>query len=163
MSYNRLEFLETLTSVVDGLNIPRKAVTISHGGASLMLGLRDTTEDIDVQLAQGTFDVLATKHEVKKLSALGWNGEQSVIEVGGVDFHRSSAGAFMYPFNWRDAVNGFDVTPQLQLLVDRIKLGRVKDLSDMYKLRSIWIHLPDSFKDRLTYILDKAGAIRADT
>ena len=156
MSYVKETFIATLNAAVEELRISKKAVTISHGGASMMLGLRDGTADIDVQLSQNVFDIIARGREVVKLPALGWNGEQSVVHFKGVDFHRYHKGSILFPFSWKDSVDGFDVTPQLQLLVDRIKLGRTKDFDDILRLRNIRIHLPDQFKDCLSELLDRA-------
>lgn len=163
MSYNKETFLATLNEAVQTLRISKKSVTISHGGASLLLGLRDETNDIDVQLQPNVFDILARKHEVVPLDALGWNGPQQTIEFQGVDFHRYHVGSFLYPFSWKEMVDGYDVTPALQLLVDRIKTGRTKDLDDILRLRNIWINLPDHYKDRLSGLLDAMGVTNAYT
>ena len=163
MSYNKVSFLATLSAAVEALGIAKKSVTISHGGASLMLGLREATNDIDVQLTSSVFDILAKTHPVKVLGALGWNGEQQVIEFQGVDFHRCPVGTIIFPYSWKDSVDGFDVTGQLQLLVDRIKLGRRKDLDDIYHLRSLWRSLPDQYKDRLSHLLDTVGVSNVET
>ena len=159
MAYDKQGYLDTLDMAVQKLRMSKSAVVISHGGASLMLGLRNETNDIDVQLAPGTFEALRSSQEVKTFSACGWSPAVDGFTFENVDFFKLPHGSILYPFEYKDKTNGYDVTSSMQLLLDRIKLGRTKDLDDILRLKSMWIYLPCHYKDRLSELLDKAGII----
>lgn len=159
MSYDKQTYIETLNDAVQKLRMSKSAVVISHGGASLMLGLRDETSDIDVQLAPGTFEALRSSQEVKTFGARGWSPAVDGFTFENVDFFKLPHGSILYPFEYKDRVSGYDVTSRMQLLCDRVKLGRTKDLDDILRLKSMWIYLPCHYKDRLSELLDRAGVI----
>lgn len=160
--FNRESFIRTLNAAVNRLGIQKKAITISHDGASMLLGLRETIQYANVLLAATTFDALkhTGKYTIATVEAAGWLGELEYIMFMDVAFFRHPTGMNLYPYDYRNAVDGYDVTAPLQLLVDRIARGLTSDLDDILRLRTIWIHLPDMYKDRLSQLLDNAGIIK---
>jgi hypothetical protein len=65
---NREQFLETLNQACAALGFLKSNVIISHGGASLLHGLRDETDDIDVAIP---------RHHLNTLLGLGL-GSQTI-------------------------------------------------------------------------------------
>lgn len=156
MSLNKRDMLTQLAHTCEKLNIPRSIVHISHGGASLLHGLRETTEDIDVEIMnEVVWERLTRSHKVTRYEALGLNCGASIINVGNIDFHWSDEkdlSTQMY------AYREFFVSTKYQLLADRIKLGRSKDMGDIHKLSDFYLQLPKYLKLRLDSLLETASS-----
>lgn len=62
---NKKEFVVAYRKAVEMLGLPSSKVIATSGGALLMLGLRDETDDLDLDIPKSAFDVLANIHPVK--------------------------------------------------------------------------------------------------
>lgn len=155
MAMSKRKFSTTLAETSIKLNIPRENMIISMGGASLIFGLRETTNDIDILMID-TWDrqifnrLVSEGHQVKRYEQTGIMIGADIIAVGDVDLH------------WYDEVDqsyqhrnyrGYRICTEYQLFVDRIKLGREKDLVEMRLLNKHYSELPQYLKDRYNQLV----------
>lgn len=139
--------LENLCTIFD---IPRKHIHISHGAAAVINGIRETTRDIDVcVLSSKSWEKLISVDVgvLKRYELLGLNVGADVLEIWKVELH------------WPDEidigqsvvnVDGFWVSTNYQILIERIKLGRDKDRQEAIKL------IPEYFDTLPKYLQERA-------
>ncbi len=154
MSLDKETLLNELTTTCAQLQIPHHHIHISHGGAAVINEIRKTTGDIDVSiLSVKTWERLlkANVGEFIRYEPLGLSVGADAIRVGNIDFH------------WMDEiditvdvhnVDGFWVSTNEQILIERIKLGRDKDKDEAMYLMS-WGYgdpLPAHIYQRLTHL-----------
>lgn len=155
MAMSKRKFSTILAETSIKLNIPRENMIISMGGASLIFGMRETTNDIDILMID-TWDrqifnrLVAMGYPVKRYKQTGIMIGADIIAVGDVDLH------------WYDEVDqsyqhrnyhGYRICTEYQLFVDRIKLGREKDLAEMRLLNKHYTELPQYLKDRYNQLI----------
>ena len=119
-------------------------VSVSHGGSMLLLGLIETTDDIDLTVSSEIFNGFDNGHHEVKL--LGDN--RYLIKVGKrVDIHTSE----LHPAQLQSCLvkhpNGIWYRNAQQTLIDYLALGRDKDQAKIQSLFKLCAH---SSKD-LTY------------
>lgn len=125
MSFNKRKYMTTLSTACIKLDIPRHAVTIVHGGACVIHGLKETTNDIDVYLLPEYWNSLLTLGYVKhELPSCGTIPAAQLITAHGIDWFLHTPDREFLTYNYR----GYRLTNQLQLLKDSIALGRTKDI-----------------------------------
>jgi hypothetical protein len=140
---NKEEFFKTLDNAAEKLGIKKDEIVISHGGASLYYGLRDSTNDIDVQVyfTRQTERILkdnCISANIVELPALNENCRPVLIyPIMGVDFHIRETNDTHCLQDLARTTEGYWVTTRFRLLKDRIDLAREKDLSDAEYLFSI--------------------------
>ena len=102
---------------------------VGAGGAMLMLGLRTSTEDIDMDVPEMVFHRIVIKHglETKKISTSCSNMLAKYDPV--IDLHKSSGVPTML-------VEGVRVWKPSFILQFKEKLNRDKDQEDIQKLKT---------------------------
>ena len=156
MSINKASMFEELMDTCKKLNIEPNHILISHGGASLVYDMREYTGDIDVEVLDvGDWNILKFiyPNNIKHYPALGRCSAVDAIAVGNIDFHHPR-GAFGLQGRETIIVNGFHISSQKQLLVERIKLGREKDMDDIHKLVALQLAVDDEYKAKLHELLN---------
>ena len=155
MAMSKRKFSTILAETSIELNIPRENMIISMGGASLIFGLRETTNDIDILMID-TWDrqifnrLVSEGHPVKRYEQTGIMIGADIIAVGDVDLHWYDEPDLGYQCrNYR----GYNICTEYQLFVDRIKLGREKDLAGMQLLNKHYPKLPQYLKDRYNQLI----------
>ena len=146
-------YLNELNYACNFFDIDPADVTVSHGGASLFHGLRDSTNDIDVSVSKESYQkVLNAGYKPSLIPALGDLPAWELISFGNVDFHlhRHVPETIM--------LHGFKVTTKLQLLKDRIDLGRKQDISDINLMKELHTSLDSVYKHRL-WLLQNDSAV----
>lgn len=150
MAMSKRKFSTTLAATSNKLNIPRENILISMGGASLLMGLRETTNDIDISIIdswdrQIFHRLISEGHSAKRYEQTGLMAGADIITVGDVDLHWYDEIDLNYQHrNYR----GYRICTEYQLFVDRIKLGRDKDLTEMRLLNKHYSSLPEYLKAR---------------
>lgn len=127
-AYNLNRYLNVLGKACEELNIPKDQVIISHGGATLIWGVREETNDIDVSIPEDLFSKIAVEEEIIHRPAL--NQEAAVLswiyenDIGEVDYHCHKEDT-----DTKELVEyaGFKVTSIKQTRIDYLKLNREKD------------------------------------
>lgn len=138
-----------LAQVSTKFDIPREYITINAGAASLIHGLRNTTEDVDITIYDRDYDIfnriLITPRLVKYYTPTGIQSGALVINEGHADLHWPDEFDTNYQTEkWR----GYNLATKRQLFIDRIKLGREKDIAEMLMLKEYYPTLPPYLKDR---------------
>lgn len=145
--------LNALDEFCDLLAIPKHLVHITHGAAAVLNGIRDTTNDIDINILgvnvwsmlQNLKMGLKVRHDM-----LGINPGADVIYIGQLQLH------------WQDEIDlttevsnirGYLVSTKYQILVERIKLGRDKDRQEAIML------LPKHFNTLPKYLQERASIL----
>lgn len=153
MALCKRDFLSILSTACLRLDIPRNDVIVSHGGAALLMGYRKLTDDIDVSISAVHWNRLRDQgHHVTHLPAKGDAVAIDIIELHGVDWHVHSD-----PLPTTFSHRQFRVTTRLQLLRDRIDLGRDKDLDDIRQLAEYYPQLTHQQSARLSKLLQKTA------
>ena len=108
--------------------LTNQEAVIGAGGAMLMLGLRDSTEDIDMDVPEMVFHRIVIKHGLKteKISTSCSNMLAKYDEV--IDLHKSAGVPTML-------VDGVRVWKPSYILQFKEKLNRDKDQKDISVLR----------------------------
>lgn len=154
MAMSKRKFSTALAETSRKLNIPRENMIISMGGASLIFGMRETTNDIDISMLDSwdrqIFNRLVFEgYKVTRYEATGTMPGVDIINVGDVELHWPDEVDLGYQHrNYR----GYRISTKYQLFVDRIKLGRDKDLAEMILLNEHYDQLPPYLKDRYNQI-----------
>lgn len=160
MPLNKRELMTELSHTCEKLCIPRHNILITCGAASVIHGLRETTNDIDVEvLKEKSWErLLQTSNEVKVYNALNEMPGAEVISVGNVDFHWR--GGLPKDFDWRKigVHKAFMCSGKVHILEDRIKLAREKDIGDILKLKTIWSKLDNAMMRKIPPLLKKYEA-----
>ena len=158
MALNKQQLIAELTGICNTHAINYADICITCGGASTIYNLREETNDIDVDVCElevwnklVSIPGVKTKH----YPALGLMTAADVVSIGNVDFHwRDNNQEKDYIKNYSMYL-GFNVSTKLELLEDRVKLGREKDLEDINLLKDEYQNLlSDELKQRLSKMLN---------
>lgn len=115
---NKQEFVLNLKEWANKFNIDLKDVWVSHGGALLMHGLKETTEDIDLNGSKSMVnDFKAKGYESKRITEY-----VELISFGEIDLHNA-----VRPRNNLVEIDGILVVSLEKTLKDYLKLNRPKD------------------------------------
>lgn len=132
---NREEFVNILSDWLDKNEIDSTEVHVSHGGSMLILGLRDTTEDIDLTVSQAVWNKLKDMgYKTKIMPPYKGEKEWELMPVNEyIDVHLIDSN-----FNGSLAdYNGIYYRDAKTTLEDKLLLNRNKDQEDIKKLISI--------------------------
>lgn len=86
---DKFEFMKKYHEVCNSLGLTQGQALVSAGGACLMLGLRDKSSDIDLDIPAEVFDCLAKTGEFEIRGALDAN-DRLIVWDDQVDLHRMS-------------------------------------------------------------------------
>lgn len=101
---------------------------LGAGGACLMYGLRETTDDMDTDVSNEMFDEMLSSGKYK----LKHFGDVEILEYNGkIDIHRR-----LRVFETR-IVDGVCCYSPKELLTQKLKLNRPKDQKDIVGLKEI--------------------------
>ncbi len=119
---NKQQFIKTLLTWLDEYNIESHKVHVSHGGSMLMMGLKDSTNDVDLTVSYDVFERFTKEsYPTKNLG----NGRYLIQVTDNIDIHcmerdispehiiKDESGVY-----YRDAQTTLD---------DYVKLNRPKD------------------------------------
>lgn len=84
---DKFEFIKKYQATCDALGLTRAHALVSAGGACLMLGLRDKSSDIDLDIPAEVFDRLVSTGEYEVRGALDVN-DRLIVWDDKVDLHR---------------------------------------------------------------------------
>lgn len=157
MAMSKRKFSTILAETSTKLNIPRENLIIYVGGASLMYGFRHTTNDVDLMVIDSNREIfnrlVSEGHQPKRYEQTGLMPGADVISIGSADLHWYDEVDVNYDMrNYR----GYKISSRYQLFVDRIKLGRDKDMADIALLDSHYHELPQYLKDRYNKLANKS-------
>jgi hypothetical protein len=91
---DKFEFIKKYHETINTLGLTAGQALVSAGGACLMLGLRDKSSDIDLDIPAEVFDCLVATNEFEVRSALDPN-DRLIVWDDFVDLHRMSK-----PLDW---------------------------------------------------------------
>lgn len=156
MAMSKRKFSTILAETSTKFNIPRENLIIYVGGASLMYGLHRTTNDVDLMVIDNNREIfnrlVSEGHQPKRYEQTGLMSGADVISVGLANLHWYDEIDSNYDMrNYR----GYKISSRYQLFVDRIKLGRDKDMADIAMLDSHYNELPQYLKDRYRQLANK--------
>lgn len=145
---NKRQFMTTLSAVVDKLNINRREVIIAGGGASLLWGLRESTNDIDVYVSKDIIDMIKTLPgaSYSVLPPCGQVPRCELVDYQGVSFMDNTGVSLYATCGHRN----YQLQTKLGLLQYRLALGREKDKGDIKALYSYWHYLSDNIRPKLS-------------
>lgn len=86
---DKAEFIKKYHEVCNSLGLAPNQALVSAGGACLMLGLRDKSEDIDLDIPAEVFDWILKSRKHKVLEALDPK-DKVIVWSDSVDLHRMS-------------------------------------------------------------------------
>ena len=130
---NKLQFIATLKEWANANQIDLRECHVSHGGSMLMLGLRESTEDIDLTVSKAIWDRLVGEgYQVHRLPPKGDHPEIHIINVTDV------IDAHMRDLNYGIALvesDGILYRDAHTTLSDKVRLNRTKDQADIEALK----------------------------
>lgn len=134
---NYRQFKNVLGQFCLKYQVLRSQAYVSHGGAMLIYGYRHETEDVDVAVPKEIWDRLAAQLEV----TIVHNPTTQLIKIPGmeVDVHLHDDTRS----NGYHMVDDVLITTVQQTLDDKLKLNRLKDMSDIEILRRVLGHNAD--------------------
>lgn len=129
---NKREILAELTAACAKYGIPKHVVIISYGAASVILGTKRHTKHVDVSIPKAYSDRLKDEGLTVRVadSDPGEIPPVEIISDGTIEFLCTD------PFGRKEfnECEGFRIVTPKQLILDRIKIGRKKDMDDVAKL-----------------------------
>lgn len=156
MALNKRALMTELAQTCDKNDIPREKILITCGAASVIHGLRQETNDIDVEvLDEHTWNNLGWVicDDRKHYEALNLMPAAEVINIGNIDFHWR--GGLPKDTKWHKigVYRGFMCSTKIHILEDRIKLGRKKDIEEIIKLLPYRDSISKELKDMIPDLL----------
>ena len=139
-----LQFLEDCRILFPGLDLA-KEIVLGAGGAMVMMGLRETTSGLDLDVPAHIFDIFALTNTVVAIS-----GYRLISVNDYVDIHPASAAgavaAVRLMFPPVTDSNGVTYTSAGETLALKRSLNREKDLADITKLQEAcsWLNIHTS-------------------
>lgn len=149
---NKRSFFAYLAQACIKLDIPREKLIIVSGGACIIHGIRKETRDIDVVVTDySLLDKFKAKgYDVKYYEPIGLKSGIHIMDIHNVSFI------------WYDKINpnmqatkyrGYYLLTKESLLLDKVELGRSKDLPDIKKLSQYSYALDSKMYDRLSALI----------
>lgn len=128
---NKNEFVSKLTAFAIDNGYDLSDIVVSHGGSALLMGLRETTNDIDVAVSINVWnDFVAAGHPIAELG----DGIQLIVATTDIDIHHGM------PVPKRSNMvteEGIHYHGMLQTLDDYVELGRDKDLVVIAQIKTV--------------------------
>lgn len=149
---NKRSFFAYLAQACIKLDIPREKLIIVSGGACIIHGLREETSDIDVVVTDYSLldKFKAEGYDVKYYEPIGLKSGIHIMNIHNVSFI------------WYDRINpnmqavkyrGYYLLTKESLLLDKVELGRSKDLPDIKKLLQYSYTLDSEMHNRLRILI----------
>lgn len=150
---NKRSFFAYLAQACIKLDIPtREKLIIVSGGACIIHGLREETSDIDVVVTDYSLldKFKAEGYDIKYHEPIGLKSGIHIMDIHNVSFI------------WYDKINpnmravkyrGYYLLTKESLLLDKVELGRSKDLPDIEKLSQYSYALDSKMYDRLSALV----------
>ena len=141
---NKKAFIKKYFEFLEQSGLSANRVRVSYGGALLMLGLRTSTDDLDLDIPKESYEHLVTTHKLKReMRKVGecanWNRDVSLKADGDL-----SKGVF---------IDGVWVDTPEDVLRRKKALNRPKDQEDIVKLtRLIEYNTPTSPKKSRSWV-----------
>lgn len=157
---DKRDVLSMLSTTCLNHDIDRSSITIVGGSASVILGLRDETADIDVHVDEDTkFDLWwnSSVKQEKDYLEINHMPRCQHFSIGKVSFIYSDLLTNYPTFAHRK----FKVLTKLGLLMYRIDLGREKDLDDINALGCVWSELDQGYRKKLYLLKTKYVEVTA--
>lgn len=147
---NKRDFMSKLSAVIINHNLDRNDITIVGSCASVLNGLRNYVNDIDVMVGQKNFKILLDVEEAtgEHLAPVGHLGETPCLTLKDVSFLDIKAFGNYPTFDHRK----YKVLNKLGLLMFRIDLGRDKDIDEIKQLKDQWVYLNKEYTDKLNQL-----------
>ncbi len=122
------EYLRKLSE----LGLDREKFCVVAGGAMVLHGIREETDDIDIKMPEEYFEEIRARFAVKKSPKY-----ENLYEIG------EKVEVMVGPFRREKAVKieGFWVNGLEQELVWKVQHGRAKDQADIQRIREVLGHL----------------------
>ncbi|MFA5246879.1 MAG: hypothetical protein WC408_03240 [Candidatus Micrarchaeia archaeon] len=130
MAFNRNQLILRLQE----LGLPKGKYVLLAGGAMVMHGLREQTNDLDILVALDVFEALGSKHGFVEPKG----GKPKFVDLGpDVELSGNSDNAFPTDSIARAVqIDGICVQPLEDILDFKKKLNRPKDLNDILILEA---------------------------
>lgn len=126
---NREEFIATLNRWYDETGVDFNDCHVSHGGSMIMLGLRESTDDIDLTVTRDVWDQFVA--DGFKITHLPANGKCAAVDLISVtdkiDIHLENEWVTHDLY----CLRGIWYRSAIETLADKLLLGREKDLKDI--------------------------------
>lgn len=120
---NKLQLIAKLVKFYKDFDIVSTQCHVSHGGALVLLGLKDQTDDIDLVVTQQVWDKFKS-YSKTQLNALGDYKAKELISIDDdIDLHLIDD---QYPLVIT-VVDGIYLTDLNTTLLDKLRLNRDKD------------------------------------
>jgi hypothetical protein len=141
---DKFEFIKKYKETCDTLGLTQGQALVSAGGACLMLGLRDKSSDIDLDIPAEVFDCLVATGEFEVREALDQN-DRLIVWDDLVDLHRMAK-----PRDWMN-VEGVGMYPLRDLIAQKIHMSTsprrkpykvaqdLLDIESLKKLKDLYI------------------------
>ena len=153
MLLNKEIFMGGLEVVVNGLGLDKAGCYIGLGGASVLLGVSKFTKDVRVAVTEANWERLYSYDPLITLERSSLKAEQEEVRtIHGVSFVFISS-EDLYTKKVCRMYGGYFIPTKLQLLKDRIALGRYKDVFDIYSLQEYNRFLNESEKRSMKQIM----------
>lgn len=132
---NKINIITQYNLFVAMFGIQREDFVLGAGGACLMLGLRETTDDMDMGLKQSLYEELrdSGNYEVSE-----FHGTHVVAFNSDIDLHPEEEGETIM-------IDGVCCWTAQRILDFKMKLNRPKDQKDIYKLKLYLEHGREHF------------------
>lgn len=129
---NKQEFIITTVTAITDMGLEPKDVIVAAGGASLLFGFREETEDVDLDIPNESFVRLLSTGLYELNFFHTSSGDVEVLSVNSqVDVHRRIKEVETV---WVDGVQCYS---HRELLKMRLHLNRPKDQPDIIRLRAM--------------------------
>ena len=149
---NKRSFFAYLAQACIKLDIPREKLIIVSGGACIIHGIREETRDIDLVVTDYSLldKFKAEGYDIKYHEPIGLKSGIHIMDIHNVSFI------------WYDKINpnmqatkyrGYYLITKESLLLDKVELGRSKDLPDIEKLIQYSYTLDSKMYDRLSALI----------
>lgn len=129
---NKLQFIKILNEWLEENNVSPKECHVSHGGSLLLLGIRETTSDIDLTVSNEIWDRFKDIYEMKHYPACnGHPAVDTLIANEYIDLHLIREGDDRCLLE----ENNIQYRSAYVTLEDKLLLNRPKDQGDIELLR----------------------------
>lgn len=135
MLLNKETFMGKLNAVVNGLDLDKGGCYIELEGASILQGVSRFAKEIRISVSEENWEKIYFYNPRIELERSSLSAEQTEVRIIGDVRFVLMPKEHMYARKINIFHDGYLVPTKLQLLKDRIALGRYKDVWDIYSLK----------------------------